>query len=628
MVAFTFDSATPSLQAVIDSIAGDEYSVFVDSAFSNWSDDIASGPSLTSTVSGSDMGTLTAGRTYAVGVIHYDAHEILACTTLTAGADSEYVLPVTWTYDGSGSVTATFTAPPGFVGFNWVLQAIDYNFFDLGSTFVFTTGSPQTGSLTFTPPVSGDVMFMLWRGGSGADAGDFAIARATVGSTTVNKGSYTWNAAATGFTISADPTAATHTTAGSIEIVIDVGEVDTPEIVNLTVDDSGLPFGITAALDVSSGTTPFTATLTLTAAAGTACEEGAAVVVTGDDGTFTHDVTVTVVVDGTDGTYDELGADGAQAGSDMLQTAAPYITQGTMCVFQNELYFAWLENSEATGPFLAKWNGADWDLIADATIFGAGPVDGGDVASQIQMATDGDLLFLAFERERTVVIVNCHEGGPETITPFFADCWQFDGTTWTFLGSTGSGLIVNDGGGDLTSTLLELSAGPEEPGACYVAFFEEGFEGNSEISRWFSRHLTVAGLGTSTLGVVSFDGLLWQMDRPVDELGRCVAPVGAGAHGYAMRLVGTGDTLALYSQAYGYDQFLAPYQSVLNLWTPGGGVEEIDLATSFPHDMLSGTFIGYGGLTGVSESDLGGRRWVEVAAFTSFSNEARRLAEP
>jgi hypothetical protein len=621
-VDFSFDPATPELQAVFAAIIGDEYQLNLDIPFANSYDDIATSDPQTAVISGSDMGTLGSGRRYAFWLAHIaTVNSVLAAAVLQEGSDSEYVLPVTWTYDGSGDIAATFTAPSGHAGESWVIQAIDATGVSLGTDFVTTTGFSQTKHLTFTPPAAGnDVVFLLWT----STGRDWAIARATVGSTTVDKGDYTFSALTAGFTISADPTTVTFATPGAETVEIDVGEVTSAETVNLTVDDSALPAGVTASLDVSSGTTPFTATLTLTAAAGASCDTGT-VTVTGDDGTNTHDVTISIVLDGTDGTYDETSS-GAQAGSDMSQSGNA-VDSGNMAVFDDELYWAWAEQGDGDGPYIAKWNAgtSDWDIVADATVFGETLQ-----VTRPKLATDGESLFFSYLAHRDASWHDCHDpAGSTTVdeNPFFAQVWKFDGTTWTYLGQVGCGCVINDGSygdefaaGDSSSDTLELTASPAEPGACYVAFFEEGYEGPNALTYPASRHLTVAGFGTSTLGEVNFDGLLFQPDRPTDpDTHECLASTNFAPQAFSIRLVGSGDDLTLYVQELAYDPLTSGFWTKIQVWQPAGFLPDVTLATDFPYSG-PGTLIGYGPPLAVS-NDVGSVRWVMVERPNTFITE-------
>jgi hypothetical protein len=419
------------------------------------------------------------------------------------------------------------------------------------------------------------------------------------------------------FTINASPTSATHTTPGSLTVEIDVGLVTSAETVNLTIDDSGLPDGVTASLDVSIGTTPYTAMLTLTAASLAACDTGN-VTIEGDDGTNTHSVTIPVAIDGTDGAYDET-EDGAQIGSAMSQSGEN-IDSGNMGVYDGELYWAWTEQGDAAGPYVAKWNEgtSDWDVIADQTVFEPGST----FSSRLPvLRTDGTYLYLTYLAERPISILDCRNlpDGTLDITPFFAQVWRYDGATWTFLGDLGCGCVINDGGGEDASVALELTAGPAEVGACYVAFFEEGYEGPNATQYPASRHLTVAGFGTSTLGEVSFDDLLFQPDRPVDEIGRCDGSTDFAAQLFSMRLVDTGENLTLYAQELAYNQFVAPFWTILQVWQPAGFLPDVTLATDFPYSG-PGTLIGYGAPLAVS-NDVGSARWVMVERPNTFITE-------
>jgi len=188
-VDFTFTPGTPELQADFDATVGHEYEVFVNTNSSNWYDAIAASNPQTGTITGADMGTLTGGKTYITGLVDFDTKEVIAVAVLQDGSTSEFVLPATFTYDGSTHASVTFTAPVGHTGVNWTFEAIDYNFNGLGNTFVLTTGSSQTANLTLAPPASGDIILMLWETGQR----DWAVARGTVGSSVVNKGTYSFN---------------------------------------------------------------------------------------------------------------------------------------------------------------------------------------------------------------------------------------------------------------------------------------------------------------------------------------------------------------------------------------------------------------------------------------------------
>ncbi len=228
----------------------------------------------------------------------------------------------------------------------------------------------------------------------------------------------------------------------------------------------------------------------------------------------------------------------------MSQNGGP-IVAGDMGVYNGELYWGWTEDVDGVGPYVAKWNGSAWDIIADETIFTPS-----FKSTLPKFATDGVNLFFAYLTNMESIISDCRSLVDGTITfhPFFARVWKFDGTSWTDLGRTGTGLVFNDVGEDQSSVALELSASPAEVGACYAAFFEEGYEGTNAALYWASRHLTVSGFGTSTLGDVFFDSLLFEPARDRDGFGRCIAPDDFAPQGFQMRLVASGDDLTFYTQ--------------------------------------------------------------------------------
>jgi hypothetical protein len=207
---------------------------------------------------------------------------------------------------------------------------------------------------------------------------------------------------------------------------------------------------------------------------------------------------------------------------------------GSMCIHQGEPYVAWTELRDADaheekGPYVARWNGSDWELLPDtgdalipdwagSQLDFQGPEFWGPgvmvARGDPSLASDGTNLYLAVKGAIAWKYV-LHPGPPPVfyyVPRWSILVWQWDGATWTeygpgFVSGTGdvgvfsvAGWQTYGGGSDVHGSQLSLVASADMPGGCYLAYSDASdlsVSGAAEFGP--GARLVAVGLGAAAL---------------------------------------------------------------------------------------------------------------------------------
>jgi hypothetical protein len=281
---------------------------------------------------------------------------------------------------------------------------------------------------------------------------------------------------------------------------------------------------------------------------------------------------------------------------------------GDMIIFQGVPHVAWCElegpivyddnNGQHTafiwhGPYVARWNGGDWQLLtptgALADAFDTGipigsPVpDGGRGPGwrrAPKLATDGTHLFCGVPGAMTDDPLD-PPGNTAGIRVYLTHWsiygFRLDGDAWTILSADGVGdmfpLSINggdmyeNGSPDVGPAHWDISASPDAPGQCYFAISDFGPSIATVSGADSFSHLVVAGTDLPETALEIFRG--------TDTLhGGTISPA-------TVSLAGGGPTLTLYYEpGAGFPLSVDFVHDKVLVWTPTLGTgEEID-ATS------------------------------------------------
>lgn len=431
------------------------------------------------------------------------------------------------------------------------------------------------------------------------------------------------------FSLSLTPSTVTFTAPGTHAVSVDTISIGgDSESIALTV--TGLPAGVTGSFSPTTIAAGGSSTFTLTAAAGTLVGTYVATVhATGADNT--HTAPLTIVIAGTPLTRDTIvpPTDPGHVGSLLQQDTSPGTwigNDGSITIHQGVPYVAWFEQGldgdtlYLRGPYVAKWNGSDWDLLAgtgSALIPDWAATDTGveswgpgvmTLRGDAVLASDGSNLYLACKGALAFQYL-LHPGPPPVF--YYASrwsilVWKWDGASWT---EFGPGFTV--GVGDLgvfsmidwsmaaedqavaSSSPISLVASPAEVGACYVAYSDwSTINIPTQPERGPGARTVAIGLGAASLAETAIE-----------------------ANASAPSADGVGSEFAVY-----YQQVFYPVSdaSQVLIWTPGGSLS-IPLA-AFVWDETADS------CCCPALSRIGGRRYLIVnVTDSSISNTTANL---